>query len=38
VAISGATVSSEAVIKIINNSIAQVKKQMREKGLIGDGK
>ncbi len=38
VAISGATVSSEAVIKIINNSVAQVKKQMREKGLIGDGK
>jgi electron transport complex protein RnfG len=38
VAISGATVSSEAVIKIINNSVAQVRKQMREKGLIGDGK
>jgi electron transport complex protein RnfG len=38
VAISGATVSSEAVIKIINNSVTQVKKQMREKGLIGDGK
>ncbi len=38
VAISGATVSSEAVIKIINNSVAQVKKQMQEKGLIGDGK
>lgn len=38
VAISGATVSSEAVIKMINNSVAQVKKQMREKGLIGDGK
>lgn len=38
VAISGATVSSEAVIKIINNFVAQVKKQMREKGLVGDGK
>jgi electron transport complex protein RnfG len=38
VAISGATVSSEAVIKIINNFVAQVKEQMREKGLIGDGK
>jgi electron transport complex protein RnfG len=38
VAISGATVSSEAVIKIINNSVVQIKKQMREKGLIGDGK
>ncbi len=38
VAISGATVSSEAVIKIINNSAAQVKKQMREKGLISNGK
>jgi len=38
VAISGATVSSEAVVKIINNSITQVKDQMQEKGLIGDGK
>jgi len=38
VAISGATVSSEAVIKIINNFVVQVKKQMQEKGLIGDGK
>ncbi len=38
VAISGATVSSEAVVKIINNSITQIKKQMQEKGLIGNGK
>lgn len=38
VAISGATVSSEAVVKIINNSITQVKEQMQEKGLISDGK
>jgi len=35
VAISGATVSSEAVVKIINNSITQIKKQLQEKGLIG---
>ncbi len=38
VAISGATVSSEAVIKIINSFVVQVKKQMQEKGLIGNGK
>jgi len=38
VTISGATVSSEAVVKIINNSITQIKKQMQEKGLIGNGK
>jgi len=38
VAISGATVSSEAVVEIINNSITQIKKQMQEKGLIGNGK
>ena len=38
VAITGATVSSEAVVKIINNSVTQVKDQMQEKGLIGDGK
>lgn len=38
VAISGATVSSEAVIKIINNFVVQVKEQMQKKGLIGDGK
>ena len=34
VAISGATVSSEAVVTILNNYIAQVKKQMKQKGLI----
>jgi RnfABCDGE-type electron transport complex G subunit len=34
VAITGATVSSEAVVKIINNSLLQIKKQMQEKGLI----
>jgi len=36
VAISGATVSSEAVIKTINNSIEKIKQQIREKGLIGN--
>jgi electron transport complex protein RnfG len=38
VAISGATVSSNAVVDIINNFVVQVKKQMQEKGLTGDGK
>jgi len=38
VAITGATVSSEAVVKIINNCVKQIEKQMREKGLIGNGK
>ena len=38
VAVTGATVSSEAVVKIINNSIPQVKEQMQEKGLVGNGK
>ena len=35
VAISGATVSSEAVVTIINNSLTQIKSQM-QKGLIGN--
>lgn len=38
VAITGATVSSEAVIKIINNSVKQIELQMREKGLIKNDK
>ena len=38
VAISGATVSSEAVVKIINNAITQIKEQMQKKELIGNGK
>ena len=38
VAISGATVSSEAVVEIINNSITRIKDQMQKKGLIGNGK
>jgi len=36
--ISGATISSEAVIEIINHSISQVKRQMQEKGLLGNDK
>ena len=36
VAISGATVSSEAVVEIINNYITQIKEQMQKKGLIGN--
>ncbi len=38
VAVTGATVSSEAVVEIINNSITQIKDQMQKKGLIGNGK
>ena len=38
VAISGATVSSEAVVEIINNFLTQIKKQMQQKGLIGNDK
>ena len=38
VAITGATVSSEAVVEIINNSLGQVKEQMQEDGLIDNGK
>ncbi|MBN2457413.1 MAG: FMN-binding protein [Sedimentisphaerales bacterium] len=38
VAITGATVSSEAVVKIINNAMSQVKTQMLKKGLIGNVK
>ena len=37
VAISGATVSSTAVVKIFNTYIDNVKKQLKEKGLTGDG-
>ena len=36
VAISGATISSEAVVEIISNSITQIKDQMHEKELIGN--
>ena len=38
VAVTGATVSSEAVVEIINNTITQIKDQMQKKGLIGNGK
>jgi electron transport complex protein RnfG len=38
VAISGATVSSEAVVSIVNTFLGQIKKQVQEKGLIGNGK
>ena len=38
VAISGATISSEAVVEIVSNFITQVKEQMRKKGIIGNDK
>jgi electron transport complex protein RnfG len=36
ISISGATISSEAVVDIISNAITQMKKQMQQKGLIGN--
>jgi len=38
VAISGATISSEAVVAIMNDSVLQVKERMRKKGLIDNGR
>ncbi|MGB2862209.1 MAG: FMN-binding protein [Sedimentisphaerales bacterium] len=38
VAISGATISSEAVVEILSNSITQVKEEMWKKGIIGNDK
>ena len=38
VAISGATVTSTAVVKIFNTYIGKVKKQLQGKGFISDGK
>lgn len=38
VAISGATVSSQAVVTIINSFIGQIKNQLQAKGLINNGK
>lgn len=38
IAISGATISSEAVVEIINNAVTQIKEQIQEKGLIGNDK
>jgi Na+-translocating ferredoxin:NAD+ oxidoreductase RnfG subunit len=36
VAISGATVSRQAVVDIINNTMLQLKNKMLEKGMIQD--
>jgi len=38
VAISGATISSEAVVEIVSNYVTQVKEQMQKKGIVGNGK
>ncbi|MBN2271140.1 MAG: FMN-binding protein [Sedimentisphaerales bacterium] len=38
VAISGATISSEAVVRILNDTVGQIKEQMAKKGLISNGK
>ena len=38
IAISGATISSEAVVEIIGNAIKQIKKQIQEQGIIGNDK
>ena len=38
VAISGATVSSDAVVKIFNASIGAVKESLQSKGFISNGK
>jgi electron transport complex protein RnfG len=38
VAITGATVSSEAVVEIVSHSVTQVKEQMQEKGGFDHGK
>ena len=38
VGITGATVSSTAVVDILNTFLSGIKAQMKEKGLIGDGK
>ena len=37
VAISGATISSSAVVAIFNDYIDQIKNHLQQKGLIGDG-
>ena len=37
VAISGATVSSSAVVEAINHYLMQVREQLQQKGLIGNG-
>ena len=38
VAISGATISSQAVVNIVNQFLPQVKEKMQTEGLISDGK
>ena len=38
VAISGATISSQAVVNIVNQFLPQVKEKMKTEGLIGNGK
>lgn len=38
VAVTGATVSSDAVVKIINNYLEQIKNQMKTKGLLSNAK
>jgi electron transport complex protein RnfG len=38
VAISGATISSEAVVEIVSNYVPQIKEQMLKKGIIGNDK
>ena len=38
IAISGATVSSTAVVNIFNNFLEQIKKQVSEKGLLNNGR
>jgi H+/Na+-translocating ferredoxin:NAD+ oxidoreductase subunit G len=37
VAISGATISSEAVVDIVSRFVTQIKEQMQKKGIIGNG-
>jgi len=37
VAISGATISSEAVVEIVSNYVTQVKEQMLKKGILSNG-
>jgi len=38
IAISGATISSEAVVAIMNDTVGRIKEQLQKKGLISDGK
>ena len=38
ISISGATISSEAVVDIISSTVTQIKEQIQEKGLIGNDK